>query len=90
MGADVVFKVQYPCEKIGMLIAQPLPALMNFYARMFSKVASHKKAAHGMSLVNRQPSACPQTRALTWAVQFMSHRDARKQPQLPSSIPTAS
>lgn len=71
-----------------MLIAQPLPALMNFCARKFSKVASHNQKAHGMSLVNSRPSprfyTRTQTHTLACAIQFMSHRDERKQPQLHS------
>lgn len=92
MQADFILKIHYQLEKLGLLIAKPLLALMNSYAGKLSKVASQKKR-----LLSRPQWAAPlcvlaqtQTRAPAWDTHFMSHRDKRKQLQLPSSVPTAS
>lgn len=51
--------MRYWCERTGVLIAQPLSALMNLYASLARWCLRKKKKAQGLSPGNSRPSPCP-------------------------------
>lgn len=83
----LTLKIHYQCEKLGLLMTKPFACIDELLCREVQQGGLLEEEAPGTSL---HALVQTQTCALAQATHFMSHRDERKQLQLPSSIPRAS